>query len=332
MVVVPYGWSGSRVRKDGGMRHVPVMVDEVVRYLMHERTRVVMDGTVGFGGHAEAILQADPVVRVVGVDRDAAALESTATRLRDYADRVTLVRGLYSDFNHVLAGIGKVDGVLLDLGFSSPQLDDASRGFGHSANGPLDMRMEREGETAADLLSRLDVEAIATLLREYGDVRQPRRVARAIAVAASEGRMSTTSELRGAVVAALGRGVPPAEFSRVFQAVRIAVNRELDILRAFLDRVIDVLNPGGRVVVMSYHSLEDRMVKQFLRDASTTCVCPPSVPVCVCGRDPQIELLTRRGVRASSEEVASNPRARSATLRAATKVSGRARAQGGRVQ
>ncbi len=311
------------------MRHRSVMVDEVVRYLLHERTRIVVDGTVGFGGHAEAILSAHPDVKLIGIDRDATALEATASRLSDRADRVTLVQGLYSDFGTALAGVGKVDGVLLDLGFSSPQLDDAARGFGHSANGPLDMRMGREGETAAELLARLDADQIASLLREYGEVRHPRRVARAIATAAREGALTTTSELRAAVVAALGRSVAPAELSRVFQAVRIAVNRELDILRAFLDGVLDVINPNGRLVIMSYHSLEDRMVKTFLRDASATCVCPPSVPVCVCGRVPRVEILTRRGVRSSAEEIAVNPRARSATLRAAAKIGNGPRVAGG---
>lgn len=302
------------------MRHVPVMVDDVVRYLLTERTRIVMDGTVGFGGHAEAILLANPAVHVVGVDRDTVALEATAARLSGYADRVQLVRGLYSDFDRVLAGVGKVDGALLDLGFSSPQLDDPARGFGHSAKGPLDMRMGNEGETAAELLARLDVDEIASLLREFGEVRHATRVARAIRAAAAAKALNTTTDLRAVVVTTLGHGASPAELSRVFQAVRIAVNRELDILRAFLDGVLDALNPGGRLVVVSYHSLEDRMVKLFLRDASASCVCPPNVPVCVCGRVPKVEVLTKRGVRASTHETASNPRARSATLRAAAKV------------
>ncbi|MCI0452233.1 MAG: 16S rRNA (cytosine(1402)-N(4))-methyltransferase RsmH [Candidatus Latescibacteria bacterium] len=332
MVVVPYGWSGALARKDDAMRHLPVMVDEVVRYLLHEHTRVVVDGTVGFGGHAQAILAARPDVRLIGVDRDATALEASAARLRGYADRVRLVRGLYSDFEHVLVGEGKVDGILLDLGFSSPQLDDPARGFAYSAQGPLDMRMGREGETAAQLLSRLDADAIASLLREFGEVRQARRVARAIARAAAAGTLSTTSDLRAAVAAALGRETAPAELSRVFQAVRIAVNRELDVLRAFLDGVLDVLNPNGRLVVLSYHSLEDRMVKTFLRDAASACVCPPNVPVCVCGRVPRVEVLTRRGVRASQQEIASNPRARSATLRAAATIANGSRVRGGRVQ
>ncbi len=332
MVVVPYGSSRARAHKVVGMRHLPVMVDEVVRYLVHERAKIVVDGTVGFGGHAEAILSAHPGLQLIGVDRDPVALEAAASRLSRFSDRVTLVRGLYSDFDHVLAGVGKVDGVLLDLGFSSPQLDDPARGFGHSANGPLDMRMSRDGETAAELLARLDVDEIASLLREFGEVRQARRVARSIERAAAAGSLSTTGDLRAAVVSALGRGVPPAELSRVFQAVRIAVNRELDILRAFLDGVLDVLTPGGRLVVMSYHSLEDRMVKTFLRDQSAVCVCPPSVPVCVCGRTPRVDVLTKKGVRASAEEVAANPRARSATLRAAAKVANGARAERGRLQ
>jgi 16S rRNA (cytosine1402-N4)-methyltransferase len=332
MIVVPYGVSRARTRKEGGMQHRPVMVDEVVHYLLHERTRVVMDGTVGFGGHAEAILSARSDVRVIGVDRDPLALEAAASRLRDYAARVQLVRGLYSDFGHVLSGVGKVDAILLDLGFSSPQLDDPKRGFAHASDGPLDMRMDSEGETAAQLLARLDTDAIAALLRELGEVRQARRVARAIYAAAAAGELATTSHLRAAVVKTLGRGVPPAELSRVFQAVRIAVNHELDTLRVFLDRVIDVLNPGGRLVILSYHSLEDRMVKRFLRDASAACVCPPNVPVCVCGRKPRIEVLTRRAVRASADEVASNPRARSATLRAASKLTNGARVARGRSQ
>jgi 16S rRNA (cytosine1402-N4)-methyltransferase len=311
------------------MRHHPVMAEQVVRYLLHDRTRTVMDGTVGDGGHAEAILRARPDVELIGVDRDARALAAAAGRLRAHADRVRLLHGLYADFDRALAGVGTVDGVLLDLGFSSAQLDDPARGFAYAADGPLDMRMGGDGETAAELLARLDAAAIAALLRDYGEVRRARRVATAIRAAADEDAMMTTRDLRAAVVGALGRAATPAELARVFQAVRIAVNRELDLLRAFLDGVLDVLNADGRLVVLSYHSLEDRMVKAFLRDASTSCVCPPGVPVCVCGRTPQVALLTRRGVRASADEVASNPRARSATLRAAAKLAPAARAGNG---
>jgi 16S rRNA (cytosine1402-N4)-methyltransferase len=319
-VVVPYVRAHARVRIGRGMQHVPVMAGEVVGYLLHERTRVVLDGTVGFGGHAEAILRAGENLRVIGVDRDPAAIEGAARRLREFADRVTLVQGDYSEVGRVLEGVGAVDGALLDLGVSSPQIDDPGRGFAHAASGPLDMRMASAGETAADLLARLDVHELGAMLKTLGEVRQPRRVARAIRGAVERGEMRTTGDLRAAVAGALGRGVAPAELSRVFQAVRIAVNGELERLRRFLDGVVDVLRPGGRLVVISYHSLEDRMVKEFMRDAARDCVCPPGVPVCVCGHVPRLRVLTRKAVRAGEAETRANPRARSAVLRAAEKL------------
>ncbi|HEU4363914.1 MAG TPA: 16S rRNA (cytosine(1402)-N(4))-methyltransferase RsmH [Candidatus Krumholzibacteria bacterium] len=305
------------------MQHVPVMAGEVVHYLLHDRSRVVLDGTVGYGGHAEAILRASDAVRLIGVDRDPEAIEGAARRLHGFADRVTLVQGHYSDLGPALAGVGMVDGVLLDLGVSSPQIDDARRGFAHGASGPLDMRMGRGGETAAELLARLNADELARLLKNLGEVRQPRRVARAIRAAVERGEMRTTADLRNAVTGVLGRGAPPAELSRVFQAVRIAVNAELEHLRRFLDGVLAALRPGGRLVVLSYHSLEDRMVKEFMRDAARECVCPPGVPVCVCGRAPALRLLTRKAVRAGEAETRANPRARSAVLRAAEKLNGR---------
>ena len=319
-VVVPYAQAHVPVRTGGGMKHVPVMVREVVQYLLHDHSRVVVDGTVGFGGHAEAILRANSNLRLIGVDRDPVAIESTAARLRLFSDRVTLVQGVYSDLKHVLAGGGPVDGVLLDLGISSPQIDEAVRGFAHGAVGPLDMRMASEGETAAELLARSSVEEIQQMLKRYGEVRMARRVARAIRAASDRGELVTTADLRNATVAALGRGVAPAELSRVFQAVRIAVNDELGHLQRFLDAVVGALRPGGRLVVLSYHSLEDRMIKEFMRDAERTCVCPPSIPVCICGRKPTLRVLTRRAVRAGEEEIRSNPRARSALLRAAERL------------
>ncbi len=324
-VVVPYAHTHARVRPGGRMKHVPVMVDEVLAYLLHDGTRVVLDGTAGFGGHLEAILRASETVRVIGVDRDPVAIEGAALRLAAFADRATLVQGRYSELGHVLAGTGPVDGILLDLGVSSPQIDDARRGFAHGTTGPLDMRMEREGETAAELLARMDADGIARMLREFGEVRRPRRLARAIRAAVDRGEMRTTADLRGAVTGAFGGGVAPAELSRVFQAVRIAVNGELEHLRRFLDGAVRSLRPGGRLVVLSYHSLEDRMVKEFMRDAASECVCPPNVPVCVCGRKPSLRMLTRRAVRAGEAEIKSNPRSRSAVLRAAEKP-GRERA------
>jgi 16S rRNA (cytosine1402-N4)-methyltransferase len=237
---------------------------------------------------------------------------------------VTLAQGLYCDLDAVLAPGRRVDGILLDLGISSPQIDEPARGFAHGAPGPLDMRMAHSGETAAELIARSGADEIARWLREYGEVRHARRVAAVVRSAADSGAMNSTADLRAAVVAAIGHGASPAELSRVFQAVRIAVNRELEHLRAFLGRALDHLNPGGRLVIISYHSLEDRMVKEFLRDASATCVCPPSVPVCVCGRVPRVRMITRRAVGPLHDELARNPRSRSARLRAAEKTDGQA--------
>jgi 16S rRNA (cytosine1402-N4)-methyltransferase len=312
--------ANDRQVRMSGMRHVPVMVDEVVQYLLHDHSRLVVDGTVGFGGHAEAILGARPGLALIGVDRDPVAIAAARERLSPFGDRVRLVQGLYSDLDAVFAGSLRADGVLLDLGISSVQIDERERGFSYAHSGPLDMRMGDTGETAAGLIARADFDMLAAWLRELGEVRQSRRVARSILRARDQGTMATTADLRAAVEGAIGRGTAPAELSRVFQALRIVVNDELGSLRRFLDGVLDRLNPGGRLVVISYHSLEDRMVKQFLRDASATCVCPPEVPVCVCGRTPVVRMLTRRALGPRDQEIARNPRSRSAHLRAAEKV------------
>ncbi len=322
-VNVPYGAASSARDRETHMsetRHIPVMVDEVLPHLIAPGARLIVDGTVGYGGHAERILRERDDVALVGVDRDPAALAAAASRLSAFGDRVRLVQGLYSDFDAVFAKRDRADGILLDLGISSPQIDERERGFAHGQDGPLDMRMGGDGNTAAHLLARIDLDTLTALLREFGEVRQARRVARAILDARDRGAMSTTGELRAEVVGALGRGAAPSELSRVFQAIRIVVNDELGSLRRFLDGAIDHLNPGGRLVIISYHSLEDRMVKQFMRDASASCVCPPAVPVCVCGRTPRIRMLTRRALGPRDEEIRQNPRARSAHLRAAEKV------------
>lgn len=322
-VIVPYGPAPSSRDRQETMNpapHIPVMVDEVLQYLLAPNARVIVDGTVGFGGHAEAILRARADVTVTGVDRDPAAIESAAARLRAYGDRVRLVRGLYTDFDTILGGANRAGGFLLDLGISSAQIDHRERGFSHGQSGPLDMRMGEGGETAAEALAHVDGETLTRWLREFGEVRQARRVARAIVRMRDEKGLATTADLRAAVVSALGHGAAPAELSRVFQAIRIVVNDELALLRRFLDGVLDRLDPGGRLVIISYHSLEDRMVKEFMRDASASCVCPPSVPICVCGRTPRISMLTRRALGPRDQEIARNPRARSAHLRAAEKV------------
>ena len=275
--------------------HVPVMVEEVVRLLGGRD--VVLDMTLGAGGHAEALLGSG-VGRLIGVDRDPDAIRLATERLARFGERFTAVRTRFSD----VPAEDRVDGVLYDLGVSSMQLDRGDRGFAYRAGGPLDMRMEREGESAMDLVNTADETELARILFEYGEERRSRRVAAAIVRARARAPITTTDELARIVASALGarRGGPhPAR--RTFQALRIAVNRELEELAASLPRAAGVLAPGGRVVAISYHSLEDRILKRFLNDA------------------PDLDVLTKKPLRPSAAEAARNPRARSAKLRAAEK-------------
>jgi 16S rRNA (cytosine1402-N4)-methyltransferase len=275
--------------------HVPVMVEEVLRLLGGRGA--VLDLTLGAGGHAEALLESG-VGRLIGVDRDPDAIRLATARLARFGERFTAVRTRFSD----VPAEDRVDGVLYDLGVSSMQLDHGERGFSFRAGGPLDMRMEREGESAMDLVNTADETELARILFEYGEERRSRRVAAAIVRARARGPITTTDELARIVASALGarRGGPhPAR--RTFQALRIAVNRELEELAASLPRAAGALAPGGRVVAISYHSLEDRILKRFLNDA------------------PDLVVLTKKPLRPSPAEAARNPRARSAKLRAAEK-------------
>ncbi|HJU57833.1 MAG TPA: 16S rRNA (cytosine(1402)-N(4))-methyltransferase RsmH [Actinomycetota bacterium] len=275
--------------------HVPVMVEEVVRLLGGRG--VVLDMTLGAGGHAEALLGSG-VRRVIGVDRDPDAIRLATERLVRFGERFTAVQTRFSN----VPAENRVDGVLYDLGASSMQLDVAERGFSYRAGGPLDMRMEREGGSAMDLVNTADETDIARILFEYGEERRSRRVAAAVVRARARSPITTTDELARIVASALGarRGGPhPAR--RTFQALRIAVNRELEELAASLPRAAGILAPGGRVVAISYQSLEDRIVKRFLNEA------------------PDLDVLTKKPLRPSAAEGARNPRARSAKLRAAEK-------------
>lgn len=279
------------------------MVAEVLGFLGEART--VVDMTVGAGGHAEALLGAG-VARLVGVDRDPAALRLATSRLSErFGTRFESVAGAFSEVPAQVVGPGEADGVLFDLGVSSMQLDEGGRGFGYRTDGPLDMRMDPSGggETAADLVNDLPEEQLADLIFRFGEERQSRRVARAIVRARSRGRIETTGELAGIVAGALGRRPGRAHPARrTFQALRIAVNREIEELTTSLPWAASVLAPGGRVVVLAYHSLEDREVKRFFRDSEDLLV------------------LTKRPLTASEEEVGRNPRSRGAKLRAAEKV------------
>ena len=283
-----------------------------------------VDGTLGGGGHAKAVLEAaGPRARLLGIDRDLEALEEARRVLVPFGDRVRLVHGCFGDLAELAAehGFSGCDGVLLDLGVSSHQLDAPGRGFSFSQGGPLDMRMDTSvGESAAELLERIDEDGLATLLRDLGEVRRPRRIARAIL---NGGAPKTTAELadrvRKATPAARSRRHHPATL--VFQALRIALNGELRQLDTFLAALPSPLRVGGRIALLSYHSLEDRRVKLALRGLSDVCVCPPALPACGCGRTPSLSLATRRSIAAGEPELAENPRARSARLRSAERVS-----------
>ncbi|HHC08194.1 MAG TPA: 16S rRNA (cytosine(1402)-N(4))-methyltransferase RsmH [Actinobacteria bacterium] len=305
--------------------HVPVLRDEVVAYLAPAGSGTIVDATYGRGGHALALAAAYPAAWIVGVDRDPEAVASAPRR-----PRLVVVRGNFADLDRIVARVREehdelppIAGVLLDLGVSSPQLDAPERGFSYRTAGPLDMRMGPDAATdAASLVAHADVDELTRIFRRYGEERYARRIAEAVVRARP---IHDTAELAAvvaeAVPAAARRSGHPAR--RVFQALRIAVNEELDALERGLDAAVGLLAPGGRIVVISYHSLEDRIVKRRFAAAAAGCVCPPDLPVCACGRVPELRLVTRRAVRPSPKEVAENPRSRSARLRVAEKLEAR---------
>lgn len=301
--------------------HIPVLKDETLGYLRPGPGKRIIDGTFGFGGHSLAML--DSGAEVLGLDLDSVAI---GTCRRISTDRPTLSCQQIS-FRHMdqaLRNVGwsSVDGILLDLGVSSFQLDDPDKGFSYRFDAPLDLRFNQEqGVTAADLLADLSEQDLADLIWKYGEERASRRIARAIARARVEEPVATTWRLREVVESVLPRGkkTTPA-LSRVFQALRIAVNEEMAALTEVLAKLPGLLKPGGVFVVISYHSLEDRLVKQFIDREKRVCVCPPEIPMCVCDHVQSLKALTKRAVVASQSEEETNPRARSARLRAAEKI------------
>lgn len=307
---------------EGSTYHVPVMVREVLHYLRPERGGTYLDGTLGGGGHAHALLSASPDVLLMGADRDPEARTEAKSRLGEFGDRVCIVEANFADAVDV-AGIEpqELSGALLDLGISSHQVDVESRGFTFRSGAPLDMRMESAGggETAAELLNSLAEEDLANLFYRYGEERRSRRLARTIV----EMRGSTPLERSDDLVAAIDRSLPGASVqdrARIFQALRIAVNHEIESLKRALPKLREALAPGGVLVVLSYHSLEDRVVKDAFREWSRQCVCPPGLPICVCRGRALGETLTRKPVAPTAEEVEQNSRARSARLRAWRKM------------
>jgi 16S rRNA (cytosine1402-N4)-methyltransferase len=310
-----------------GAPHRPVLLRESIERLALERGGLFIDGTLGLGGHSEAILEASETASVIGIDRDLEAIEFAVERLARFGSRFQAVHANFRELPGVLAGAGveRVAGVLVDLGASSLQLDSPERGFSFRHDAPLDMRMNAGGdeETAAEMLARLSQEEIAGLIFEYGEERRSRRIAKFIVDARERGEpIATTNDLAELVIRAIGRRpgdrIHPA--TRTFQALRIAVNRELEGLDQFVETAINLLQTEGRFVAISFHSLEDRVIKQTLRRLSGRCECPPRLPRCSCGARRAVEILTRRPVVPDEIEIAENPRARSAKLRACRKL------------
>jgi 16S rRNA (cytosine1402-N4)-methyltransferase len=303
------------------------MPAEVLACLQPKPGEIFLDGTVGGGGHARLVLEATaPDGRLIGLDRDPEALREAARVLAPYGERVLLLHRNFSEISQVLTeqAIDALDGVLLDLGVSSYQLDTPHRGFSFRADAPLDMRMDpTAGQTAADIVNGWEADDLARIFRDYGEERYARRIARRIVDARSRAPLQTTRQLAELVEASVPGGRVPARIhpaTRIFQALRICVNGELDHLAEGLQEALASLRPGGRLAVISFHSLEDRMVKRLFRLEATDCICPPGLPTCGCDHRARVELLTRKGLRADEEEIAANPRARSAVLRAVRRI------------
>ena len=306
--------------------HESVLAKEILQYLHPREDGLIVDGTLGNGGHTELILKnTAPGLRVLGIDRDEQAIERAGKRLAPFRNRVTLIHGNFSDIKNILkkANVMNVDGLLLDLGVSSPQLDSPERGFSFMRNGPLDMRMDStQKTTAADLLVELSDEELVLVIKEYGEERFAKRIVRAIRKAQEQNPITTTLQLSN-IVSGVTHTPRPAKIhpaTRTFQALRIAVNNELEHIKSALSDSLKVLSASARIMVISFHSLEDRIVKNFFKDEEKGCICPPRLPVCACGHKTRLKIITRRPVTPASEEVKRNPRASSSKLRVAERV------------
>ena len=307
--------------------HEPVLLAEVLQWMNVRENGVYADGTLGGGGHSGAMLEASGgTATLYGIDRDENAIAAATARLEQYPG-FHAIHGNFHDVKALLsqAGAPPLDGALLDLGVSSPQLDQAERGFSYHEDAPLDMRMDRsQGMTAADLLAEVSEGELTRILREYGEEKWAARIARFVVERRQTQPLRTTQDLVRVVDAAIPKAVRrkddghPAR--RTFQAVRIAVNDELDPLDRALEDFVDCLKPGGRLLVITFHSLEDRLTKRCFQRLQNPCVCPPKAPVCTCGRKPKVRILARGAVPPTAEEIARNPRARSAKLRVAEKL------------
>ena len=307
-------------------RHLSVLPDEVISFLNPADGKTYLDGTLGGGGHASLILEKAPGAFLVGIDRDQTALAAAGARLATHGDHARLLHGDFADVAELLSSLGitGLDGFILDLGVSSHQLDTRERGFSFQQDAPLDMRMDTSsGETAAELVNTLPEAELERIISEYGEERWAKRIAAFIVKERAVSPVATTFRLVDIIKGAVPKAkwddrIHPA--TRTFQALRIAVNTELESLEQGMRAALDLLKPGGRGVIISFHSLEDRIVKHVFREYLGACTCPRQLPVCVCGNQPRVKILTSRPVSATAEETDENPRARSAKLRAVEKL------------
>jgi 16S rRNA (cytosine1402-N4)-methyltransferase len=302
--------------------HIPVMKEEVIKFLAPKPDSIIIDATLGGGGHAKAILEASKSVKLIGIDRDADALEAAKENLEEFGGRVEFLHANFSNIRSIIEDRkSKIGGILFDLGVSSYQIDAADRGFSFQADAPLDMRMDRSAKTSAeDLVNNLSRDEIEKMIREYGEERYCKRIASAIV---RRRPVSTTSQLADIIKRSIPKTSPQnttKSIARVFQAFRIAVNNELDSLKKALEDSVDLLAPTGRIVVISYHSLEDRIAKEVFKRESIDCICPPKLPACVCKHRKKLNIMTKKPVTPGDAELNINPRSRSAKLRAAEHI------------
>jgi 16S rRNA (cytosine1402-N4)-methyltransferase len=301
--------------------HIPVLLNQVIKYLVHNPDGIYVDGTLGGAGHSVEILRhLSPNGRLIGIDWDDDALKVASSRLSEFGERAKVVRGNYADIPEILKDlkIEAVDGVLLDLGMSSFQIESPKRGFSYLLSGPLDMRMSSLlQKTAAEIVNNESLENLIRIFKIYGEERRSRKIASAIV----EARKKQPIERTDTLAKIIAQVVPVTERiktqSRIFQAIRIATNLELDNLNKFLNHALEIIRPQGRLAIIAFHSLEDRMVKNFMKKQANPCECPPELPMCVCGKKPRLKILTRKAIKPSASEIEMNPRSRSARLRAA---------------
>ncbi len=311
----------------GSFSHIPVLVAPVLEYLQPKSNGIYIDGTVGGGNHAYAILKAStPKGFLLGIDRDSEALNAAAEKLAEYKGRFALASGNYAQMQQIAnqEGIAAVDGILLDIGVSSHQLDTPQRGFSYMQDAPLDMRMnQEEGISAAELVNTTGEEELANILYRYGEEKWAKRIAKFIVEERAKSEINTTYQLVDIIKKAVPKNAREKDqhpAKRSFQALRIVVNQELAALETGLEAAVSLLKPGGVLAVISFHSLEDRIVKETFKLHATNCLCPPRTPICVCGHQADLKILTKKPVMAQATELEENPRSRSAMLRAAVKL------------